>query len=151
MMSVSIGFISSEEPAAVFGHKSVNHKDTTSTNDHQEATSTWHFPMKEVSPRPRAVRVVVTVTAHSVRVRSTLISCSPSCPRSIRSAADKRRPARVVTCGACAGASSALAFPLRAASITPVRCHSSAGRPPVRQVASSSLSPLSSLCDLHAW
>ena len=40
----------------------------------------------------------------------------------------------------------------RAANISVVfRGHSSASRPPVRQVAAASLSPLSSLCGLHAW
>ena len=33
----------------------------------------------------------------------------------------------------------------------PLRGHSSASRPPARQVAAASLSPLSSLCGLHAW
>jgi hypothetical protein len=40
----------------------------------------------------------------------------------------------------------------RAANISVVfRGHSSASRPPARQVAVASLSPLSSLCGLHAW
>lgn len=41
--------------------------------------------------------------------------------------------------------------PRAASEAAPFHGHSSASRPPARQVAASSLSPLSLLCGLHAW
>lgn len=61
-MSVSIGVLQSEEAAAVFEYGSLNRKDTTSTDNRQEATGkvVYSLLLRLMSCEPRTTGPCVT-------------------------------------------------------------------------------------------